>query len=51
MINETNLNPDGTVTVNGVNLTAGDLTKILGFINESFDAGIITGFVTAFDAD
>jgi len=51
MINGAGLNVDGTVTLNGVNLTAGDLTKILGLINESFDAGVITGFVAAFDAD
>ncbi len=37
--------------VNGVMLTQGDLTKILGLINESYDEGDPTGFVTAFDAD
>jgi hypothetical protein len=40
-----------TVVVNGVTLTEGDLTKILGLINESYDEGVPTGFVTAFDAD
>ncbi len=39
------------VLVNGVILTKGDLTQILGLINESFDEGVPTGFVTAFDAD
>lgn len=38
-------------TVNGVDLSAGDLTKIIGLINESYDEGIPTAFVTAFDAD
>jgi hypothetical protein len=37
--------------VNGVSLSADDLTKILGLINESYDEGNPTGFVTAFDAD
>ena len=37
--------------VHGVELSAGDLTKIIGLINESYDNGVITGFVTAFDAD
>ena len=37
--------------VNGVMLTQDDLTKILGLINESYDEGTPTGFVTAFDAD
>jgi len=42
---------DTTVVVNGVILTRGDLTQILGLINESYDEGVATGFVTAFDAD
>jgi hypothetical protein len=42
---------DTTVLVNGVVLTKGDMTQILGLINESFDEGVATGFVTAFDAD
>ena len=42
---------DASVDVNGVPLTRGDLTGILGLINESYDAGAISGFVTAFDAD
>lgn len=37
--------------VNGVDLTAGDLTAIIGLINESYDDGVINGFVTAFDID
>lgn len=40
-----------TIDVNDVTLTKGDLTHILGLINESFDEGLATGFVTAFDAD
>lgn len=40
-----------TIDVNRVTLTKGDLTQILGLINESFDEGVATGFVTAFDAD
>lgn len=40
-----------SVDVNGVTLTKGDLTQILGLINESFDEGVATGFVTAYDAD
>jgi hypothetical protein len=40
-----------SVTVNGVSLTKGDLTQIVGLINESFDEGIVNGFVTAYDAD
>jgi len=40
-----------SVTVNGVTLTRDQVTKILGLINKSFDAGVITGFVAAFDAD
>ena len=39
------------ITVNGVTLSRGDVTKILGLINESYDNGTPTGFVTAFDAD
>jgi hypothetical protein len=42
---------DTTVVVNGVTLTRGDVTQILGLINESYDEGVATGFVTAFDAD
>lgn len=37
--------------VNGVDLYVGDLTTIIGLINESYDEGIPTAFVTAFDAD
>ena len=40
-----------TIDVNGVTLTKGDMTQILGLINESFDEGVATGFVTVFDAD
>jgi hypothetical protein len=40
-----------TIDVNGVTLTKGDLTQILGLINESFDEGLATGFITAYDAD
>jgi hypothetical protein len=36
--------------VNSVDLTAGDLTGIIGLINESFDPDP-TGFVTAYDYD
>lgn len=42
---------DASIAVNGVILTRGDVTKILGLINESYDEGSPTGFVTAFDAD
>jgi hypothetical protein len=42
---------DTSVMVNGVTLTKGDVTKILGLINESYDEGLATGFITAFDAD
>ena len=42
---------DEDVMVNRVTLTRGDLTEILSLINESYDEGITTGFVTAFDAD
>jgi hypothetical protein len=38
-------------TVNGVDLYAGDLTNIIGLINESYDEGTPTAFVTEFDAD
>jgi len=37
--------------VHGVELAAGDLTALLGLVNESYDEGEPTGFVTAFDAD
>jgi hypothetical protein len=40
-----------TIDVNGVTLTKGDLTQILGLVNESFDEGLATGFITAYDAD
>ena len=40
-----------TVEVNGVTLTSGELTKLEGLINESYDEGEPTGFVTAYDAD
>ena len=39
------------ITVNAVLLTRDDVTDILGLINESYDEGDPTGFVTAFDAD
>ena len=42
---------DATVVVNGVTLTRDDVTQILGLINESYDEGVPTGFITAFDAD
>ena len=42
---------DPSITVNGVLLTRDDVTDILGLINESYDEGDPTGFVTAFDAD
>jgi hypothetical protein len=42
---------DPSIVVNGVTLTRGDMTDILGLINESFDEGVATGLVTAFDAD
>jgi hypothetical protein len=42
---------DPDIDVNGVTLTAADLTEILGLINESYDEGVPTGFVTSFDAD
>lgn len=35
----------------GETVTAGDLTAIIGLINESYDDGVINGFVTAFDID
>lgn len=35
----------------GETVTEGDLTAIIGLINESYDEGVINGFVTAFDAD
>jgi hypothetical protein len=38
-------------TVNGVDLSAGDLTTVIGLINESYDEGTSTAFVTAYDAD
>lgn len=42
---------NASISLNGVTLTKGDLTEILGLINESFDEGEASGFVTAFDAD
>ncbi|MCH7543381.1 MAG: hypothetical protein IIB65_07065 [Proteobacteria bacterium] len=42
---------DDDIEVNGVTVTRGDMTAILGLINESYDEGTPTGFVTAFDAD
>jgi hypothetical protein len=42
---------DATTVVNGVTLSAGELTDIIGLINESYDEGAVSGFVTSFDAD
>lgn len=42
---------DADIDVNGDTLTRDDVTDILGLINESYDEGVPTGFVTAFDAD
>ena len=39
------------ILVNRVTLTRGDLTEILSLINESYDEGIPTGFVTNGDPD
>ena len=44
------VDPSDTVNINSVDLTVGQLTKILGMINESYDAGTPTGFVV-FDSD
>jgi len=41
----------GSTDLHGVHLDAGDLTALLGLVNESYDEGNPTGFVTAFDAD
>jgi hypothetical protein len=40
-----------TEDVNGVTLSWDEMTDILGLINESFDKGVPTGFVTATDVD
>jgi len=40
-----------TIEVNGVGLTRDDMNKIRGLINEAYDEGMPTGFVSAFDAD
>ncbi len=45
------LSGDEDILVNHVILTQVDMTEILSLINESYDEGIPTGFVTAFDAD
>ena len=37
--------------MNAQTLTRDDVTDILGLINEAYDEGVITGFVTAFNAD
>lgn len=42
---------DDDIEVNGVTVTRGDMTAILGLINESYHEGTPTGFVTAFDID
>jgi hypothetical protein len=42
---------DATTVVNGVTLSVGELTDVIGLINESYDEGAISGFVTSFDAD
>ena len=42
---------DATTVVNGVTLSAGELTDVIGLINESYDEGAVSGFVTSFDAD
>ncbi len=39
------------VELRGVPLERGELTGLLGLLNESYDEGDPTGFVTAFDAD
>lgn len=46
-----NVDPTDTVFINGVVVTVEQLTKILGMINESYDAGTQTGFVTVSDVD
>lgn len=46
-----NVDPTDTVFINGVGVTVEQLTKILGMINESYDAGTPTGFVTISDVD
>jgi hypothetical protein len=46
--------PDGTTSFTQGHYgsaPAGDLTAIIGLINESYDEGIPTAFVTAYDAD
>ena len=45
------LSGDDDILVNRVTLSRGDTTEILSLINESYDEGIPTAFVTAFDAD
>ena len=40
-----------TTDLHGVDLDAGDLTALIGLVNESYDEGEPTGFVAAFDAD
>lgn len=45
------IDPADTIAINGIDVTVGQATKILGLINESYDAGTITGFVTVTDLD
>ncbi len=45
------LSGEDDISVNRVTLTRGDLTEILSLINESYDEGIPTGFVTNGDPD
>jgi hypothetical protein len=40
-----------SVSVNGVDLTRDDMADILGLINESYDEGTPTGFITLGDVD
>lgn len=44
-----NIKPGDPITINGVDLTAGNLVSILGLINSSYDNGMPTGFVTLGD--
>lgn len=43
------IKPGDPITINGVDLTAGNLVSILGLINTSYDNGMPTGFVTLGD--
>jgi hypothetical protein len=40
-----------TVDLHGVTLTAEDVAELLGLVNESYDEGVPTGFVTAYYVD